>query len=273
MVPKQGQVLAVAQAPSRTSKLIKLKVSGNNANTYGPDIQDKFPQFFPTEPMVGERVEIECLAYGRLPLRYSWRREDGPMNPNVKYIDHNRRLIIPKARLEDTGIYTCIVKSATNTATKQAILSLKARPSFPHPLKNQHLDKGSDFTWSCNAIGVPLPTYSWFKNGVPLTDDPDQGITVNGNTLAITGVDTKHEGMYQCEARNINGIARSSAQLRSLSRSIFTEEPDDKTIVVNESTTLPCKASFDRSKTDVVYTWSFYDHVIDLTGRSNDRVT
>ncbi|GFN87598.1 contactin, partial [Plakobranchus ocellatus] len=64
MVPQQGQVLAANQAPSRISMPIKVTVGGENANTYGPDIQDKFPQFFPTVPMVGERIEIECLAYG-----------------------------------------------------------------------------------------------------------------------------------------------------------------------------------------------------------------
>ncbi|GFS00270.1 contactin [Elysia marginata] len=42
-------------------------------------------------------------------------------------------------------------------------------------------------------------------------------IQVVGNTLTITGVDTWHEGMYQCEAKNTIGMARSSAQLRSLS--------------------------------------------------------
>ncbi|KAK3779087.1 hypothetical protein RRG08_011112 [Elysia crispata] len=361
MVPRQGQVLAVNQAPSRTSKPIKLEVLGNNANTYGPDIQDKFPQFFPTEPMVGERVEMECLAYGRLPLRYSWKREDGPLNPQAQLADHNRRLIIPIARLEDTGTYTCIVKSSTNTAEKTAYLSLKARPSFPYPLRNQHLDKGSDFEWRCNAIGIPLPTYTWFKNGEKLQDDAAKGITVRGSILTIKDVGTEHEGMYQCEARNTNGMARSSAQLRSLSlaptfsltpvesskqaaqggevtiscspqaaprakirwekngaevgtvlpngdlhltdlkvadsgkytcvaindlgedrsscvltvqeMSVFSEMPEDQTIIINESAIFPCKASFDRAKTDIVYSWKFYDHVIDFSGRNDDIVT
>ncbi|RUS76986.1 hypothetical protein EGW08_015243 [Elysia chlorotica] len=361
MVPKQGQVLAVNQAPSRTSNVITLAVSGNNANTYGPDIQDKFPQFFPAEPMVGERVEMECLAYGRLPLRYSWRRDDADLSPHAQFDDHNRRLILPKARLEDSGSYTCIVSSNTNTREKTAFLSLKARPNFPYPLQNQHLDEGSDFEWRCNAVGVPLPTYTWFKNGVKLMDDAATGITVRGNILTISDVNADHEGMYQCEAKNSNGVARSSAQLRSLSLaptfaatpvqssiqaaqggdvtiscspqaapradirwerngaevgtvlpngdlhlvglsvadsgeytcvatnglgearsscvltvqeiSVFTEKPDDREITVNESTTFPCKASFDRSKADIVYSWSFYDHVIDFTGKNDDLVT
>ncbi|GFN94662.1 contactin [Plakobranchus ocellatus] len=283
------------------------------------------------------------------------------MHPQVRYEDHNRRLIIPKARLEDTGAYTCIVRSASNTATRTTYLGLQARPSFPYPLRNQHLDKGSDFTWRCSAVGVPVPTYTWFKNGKLLRTSTQDGITVKGNTLMITGVDSQHEGMYQCEARNSIGMARSSAQLRALSlpptfavtpvasskqaaeggeitiacrpqaaprasirwerngaevgtvlpngdlhltdlavgdsgmytciatndlgeersscyltvktNSVFVEEPDDREILVNESTTLPCRASFDSSQTDIVYTWTFNNHVIDFTGGNDDSAT
>ncbi|RUS69376.1 hypothetical protein EGW08_022862, partial [Elysia chlorotica] len=126
MISKQGEKLASDQTPSRISKPIKLNVLGGSANTYGPDIQDKFPQFFPSVPEVGDRVEIECLAYGRMPIRYSWKREDGgDMNPQVQFEDHNRRLVIPSARLEDTGVYSCIANGPQGTVSKTAYLSLK----------------------------------------------------------------------------------------------------------------------------------------------------
>ncbi|GFO07136.1 contactin, partial [Plakobranchus ocellatus] len=243
-------------------------------------------------------------------------REDGPMHPQVRYEDHNRRLIIPKARLEDTGAYTCIVRGASSTAIKTAYLELQ----------------GKDEAWS-----------------------------VKGNTLNIMGVDSEHEGMYQCEARNSMGMARSSAQLRALSlpptftatpvasskqaaeggeisiacrpqaapraniqwersgaevgrvlpngdlyltdltvsdsgvytciatnklgeaRSscnltvenmpVFVEKPIDKKVLVNESTSLPCRASFDRRHTENVYTWSFNNHAIDFRSGSDDWLT
>ncbi|GFO48558.1 contactin, partial [Plakobranchus ocellatus] len=138
------------------------------------------------------------------------------MHPQVRYEDHNRRLILPKARLEDTGAYTCIVRGASSRATKTAYLDLQARPSFPYPLRNQHLDKGSDFTWRCGALGVPVPTYTWFKNGKLLKTSTQDRVIVKGSTLNIMRVDSQHEGMYQCEARNSLGMARSSAQLRAL---------------------------------------------------------
>ncbi|KAH9507423.1 hypothetical protein Btru_058044 [Bulinus truncatus] len=217
MVPRNHQVLTESQAPSRTSLGIDLRVIGGTAHNYGPEIMDKFPQFFPEVPMVGDFIELECFAYGRMPLFYSWVRDDGPLNPDAHYRDYSRVLIIPKARLQDTGSYTCIVRGDKNSANKTVHLSLKSRPYFPYPLRNQHLDAGIKFTWTCGAIGIPLPTYTWYKNGVRLTSDPGHGVKVHRNTLTISNV-TKgvHEGVYQCEASNSYGSARSGGQLRVL---------------------------------------------------------
>nr|KAI8744128.1 contactin-3-like [Biomphalaria glabrata] len=217
MVPRSGQVLTETQAPSRTSLGIDLRVLGGTAHTYGPEIMDKFPQFFPEVPMVGDYVELECFAYGRMPLYYSWLREDGPLHPQAFYRDYKRVLVIPKARLQDTGSYTCIVKGDKNSSNKTLHLSLKSRPYFPYPMRNQHLDAGMSFTWTCGAIGYPLPTYTWYKNGVRLTSDSGDGIKVHRNTLTISNVTLgRHEGVYQCEAVNAYGKARSGGQLRIL---------------------------------------------------------
>ncbi|KAH9505524.1 hypothetical protein Btru_057496, partial [Bulinus truncatus] len=216
MKPRPGQVMSGDQPPSRTSLCTTLHITGGNPNTYGPDIQNQFPQVFPDVPMVGDDVHIECLAFGRLPLEYSWVREDGPLNSDAYIIDHNRVLIIPRAGIADTGIYTCVVRSQFNVANKTVHLQIKAKPYFPYPLQNQHLDEGSSFTWSCHAMALPKPIYTWYKDGHLLKSDSNDGIKIYRNTLTIDKVEAqKHNGMYQCEASNEFGLSRSSAQLRS----------------------------------------------------------
>ncbi|KAH9507424.1 hypothetical protein Btru_058046, partial [Bulinus truncatus] len=244
MKPQSGHILSGTQPPTRTSLATELRVSGENANTYGPDVHDKFPQVFPDVPMAGGIVEIECLAYGRLPLTYSWVREDAPLHPNTYFNDHNRVLVIPSARLEDTGSYTCVVKGERNTANKTVHLGVKARPYFPFPLRHQHVDAGSRLTWTCHAIGVPKPVYTWYKNGVPLTTN--QGpITVIKNFLVIDPVQLgQHEGVYQCQAVNDFGSARSTAQLRVLYFApTFMRTPLQSFIMasVGGNITIPCQ--------------------------------
>ncbi|CAL1546787.1 unnamed protein product [Lymnaea stagnalis] len=243
MAPRSGHVLAGEQPPSRTSMGIQLVVTGENANTYGPDIQDKFPQYFPAVPMVGDDVDIECLAYGRLPLYYSWVREDGPLHPRAYTKDHNRVLVIPSARLEDTGIYTCVVRGDRNTVNKTVVLSLKAPPRFPFPLHNQHVDVGATLTWTCAAIGVPKPTYTWYKNGRILKSE--DGIKVQRNMLVIDKVEPgRHEGMYECQANNVMGLARTAAQLRALYFApTFTRSPVERSKLASKggNITISCQ--------------------------------
>ncbi|XP_059177200.1 contactin-like [Physella acuta] len=244
MTPGNGKDMTLSQAPSRTSLGIPLKVKGGNANTYGPDIQDRFPQYFPLVPMEGDEVQIECLAYGRLPLYYSWVREDGPLHPRAYTKDYNRVLVLPSARIEDTGSYTCIVKSDSGRANKTVYLGLKARPSFPYPLLNQHADEGRPLTWTCNALGVPKPTYKWYKDGDVITSGSLDGVKVTRNILNFEKVEAKkHNGVYQCEATNIHGTARSSAQLRALSLApTFWASPVEasKQAALGGNVTIPC---------------------------------
>ncbi|KAK6970962.1 contactin, partial [Biomphalaria glabrata] len=360
LAPRNGEVLAGDQPPVRISLGINLRVRGENANTYGPDIHNSFPQHFPKYPMIGDTVEIECLAYGRLPLRYSWFREDAPLNERAYMKDHNRILVLPSAGLDDRGTYTCVVDGDRNSDNKSMVLMLYATPSFPFPLQDQLVDKHSNLIWTCHSIGIPKPSYRWYVNGTLLTNTNTLGVQVFRNKLSIDKVDTRHNGMYQCEATNAYGTNRSSAELRtlffapsftnrpvdstkfgaqggnvtiacnpeaapraeikwlkngeevgrvlpsgaleltSLSQSqagtytcvatnelgearsscvltvvasvVISEAPAHLEISQNETALMTCRASYDQSKLDVVYTWMFYSHAIDLTDGSDDIV-
>ena len=44
-----------------------------------------------------------------MPLSYFWTRQGLPMPPGAVMEDHNRVLLIPNAKVEDSGNYTCHV--------------------------------------------------------------------------------------------------------------------------------------------------------------------
>ncbi|XP_046331627.2 contactin-like [Haliotis rufescens] len=224
-----GQTVATTQPPSRTSLGIQLIVVGETANDFGPTIHNDFPAVFPSPPIRGEDIRLECLAYGRLPLYYSWTRDDAPMAGNVRYSDLNRVMVIPNAAVEDSGNYTCHVKRGSSSSdSKSFYLNIEAKPYFIFPLRDQHLDIGSQLTWRCEVIGRPRAQYSWYKNGQLITSVPGD-VEVNKNVLVITSAQpSKHNGMYQCAAENLHGSTYSSAELRVLEFApTFAKHPVD----------------------------------------------
>ncbi|KAH9509768.1 hypothetical protein Btru_045155 [Bulinus truncatus] len=210
-----------SQPPSRTSLPIPLIVDAQTAQAnWGPIIQNDFIAVFPSPPLAGQDIKMECFAYGSTtsPFYYMWTREDKPMSPNAYMTDSNRVLMIPDAKLEDSGKYRCSVsRGASASDTKTIQLQLGAKPYFVNQLPNQHADIGSQLTWICNARGSPEPTYTWYKNGEILATDATKRINVQRNVLIISQLAPDlHNGMYQCGAANTHGTSITAAQLRVL---------------------------------------------------------
>ncbi|KAH9496084.1 Contactin-2 [Bulinus truncatus] len=217
LVGTVGQEVVPAQSPSRTSLGMKLNVIGETPIDYGPEIHNDFPAIFPFPALRGETLTIECFAYGKLPLYYTWKRENSTMPSKVTYSDSNRVLTIPDAELEDAGVYACVVDRGNSFAVQKSIhLLIEARPFFTFPLADQHIDQHGDFVWVCEAQGSPPPVYAWYKDGQVLNSQ-NGSIKVRSNVLKIyKALPNEHQGMYQCAAINIHGTTFSSAQLRVL---------------------------------------------------------
>ncbi|XP_061177623.1 contactin-like [Saccostrea echinata] len=240
-----GDTMATTQPPSETSLGMPLNVLGESAANYPPQIHNDFPAVFPRIPQLGQPVSIECLAYGRLPLEYSWTRKGGKGIPSKAYTkDYNRVLVIPDIQFADEGTYTCTVKGRTNNDQKDILLTIDAKPYFLYPLKDLVVDEDSQVTVRCEALGRPRPTFSWFKDSQPLVSTQgDMEIMSNVLTIKRAQVN-KHSGVYECVAVNTHGTSITSAQIKVLSlRPNFIKHPLHKTMLAaeNGNLTIPCE--------------------------------
>ncbi|XP_060075938.1 contactin-like [Ylistrum balloti] len=241
----QTGTLATVQPTSSLSRGIRLSVGSQTAADYPPEIHDGFPVVYPKNPVRGMTIYIECLAYGRLPLYYTWSRKNKPMSSRARATDLNRVLIIENVQLEDEGTYECLVKSSrATTSVNQFTLSIGAKPYFVSPLKNIHADINSELTWRCEAVAVPRATFTWYKDSKPLLPIPGQ-LDITSNVLKINSLDpTRDSGMYQCSAENTYGITLSGGQLRVLSvKPSFMRYPLPMTMygAMNGNITIPCR--------------------------------
>lgn len=219
-----------ASTGGKASLAIPLKVLETVANEKDPTLASGFPTAFPSAPLQGENVRVECFAYGSMQsdkneLFYSWEKLGGPLPANSEIVDWGRVLLINNIQLVHSGTYRCSVRRWQGQAAQpgDVHIEVRAAPYFTIPLRNQHVDEGTDLTWSAIAEGVPGVTYKWYKNAVELKAsnipvvDRDRFVIQN-NVLTIKQLNAeKDNGMYQLAATNSHGTRYSTAQLRVLS--------------------------------------------------------
>lgn len=78
------------------------------------------------------------LSDPRLPLLYTWRRDNGPIPQKASFLDDRRVLILPDAQVEDSGNYTCRVERA-GRATDTRTISLLVQGRDGHTIWLVHL--------------------------------------------------------------------------------------------------------------------------------------
>ena len=76
---------------------------------------------------------------------------------------------------------------------------------------NQAINEGGIASFKCQASGEPLPTISWYFNGVPLDDSNTAKYMITGrllpnanmSVLNIMSVASSDVGTYTCNATNV----------------------------------------------------------------------
>ena len=79
-----------------------------------------------------------------------------------------------------------------------------------HP-QNVTTTEGGNVTLSCNAIGNPVPTLSWTKDGSPISSNSSVSLSADNKRLTITNVKRNDSGEYRCVTTNSVGNEISNA--------------------------------------------------------------
>ena len=83
--------------------------------------------------------------------------------------------------------------------------------------------QGSSVTFSCDANGIPEPTFSWSKDGSAVTADNRISLSAGNKQLNLTHVNRTDSGEYRCVAANSVGTVYSNASTLTVQgEDIFT---------------------------------------------------
>lgn len=119
--------------------------------------------------------------------------------------------------LQDQGDYLCEAQYK-KTGAKQCVrktLSVEAQqaPFVLHNMTNQTVNMTSSIEMKCDVVGAPRPHIMWYKNEKQIL--PASGIVLGelNRTLTIQRPKKEDEGVYKCEACNLQGCAETYAAI------------------------------------------------------------
>ncbi|CAL7947530.1 unnamed protein product [Xylocopa violacea] len=169
---------------------------------------------------------IHCIANARSlhELRTLWTKDGIPIeNSRISYSFNdswNRTLALISANITYTGVYSCHVYLRSGgypTVNASAKVVVYEKPTFITELKRETLsDYGSTVTLPCDAVGVPPPKITWFRNAEPVDHLLGSRYAMEEDgSLTIKKLTMSDSGMFQCLASNEAGEASSYTWLKA----------------------------------------------------------
>jgi pectin methylesterase-like acyl-CoA thioesterase len=199
----------------------------------------------------GSLVTMTVTADGVNPLSYQWRRD----STNISDVGNwsgsaTDTLNITSAQESDSGDYTVAISNAYGSTTSSvATVTISLNPIAPNlnGPNNQSVLQGNIAVFSASASGFPAPDLQWFKNGVELSGE-------NANTLTLLNVQyPADQATYSLRATNSAGVASNYATLTVIVPPGIVTEPSSQTVAQGSPAAFTIVASGNPAPT---YQWT-----------------
>ena len=210
----------------------------------------------------GQTKKMKCIFSGYPTPNVTWDRIDAPMPTKVVRSSSGQEIKIPEADYSDGGKYRC---SATNSpsghpAFKDITLNVESPPYWKEDKQPEDVNTSDEESahFTCQVLGIPKPTISWFINGKPveeLPENPRRTIDQKTNTLRYTNVSASDNQVVQCNASNKHGYIFANAYLNVFAEAPYFKITPEGVVKVAEgqNTMLKCHA-FGAPKLIIVWT-------------------
>uniref|UniRef100_A0A1I8MGE9 Uncharacterized protein n=1 Tax=Musca domestica TaxID=7370 RepID=A0A1I8MGE9_MUSDO len=225
----------------------------------------------------GEQVaELQCIANARPlhELETLWFK-DGIAIENAE-IAHtlndpwNRSLALLSVNLTHSGEYSCQVRLRSGgfkTLVAKARIEILEPPSFFTPMRQETFGElGVLVTLSCDVVGDPQPTVTWYRNAEPIDLANEKYSIGEDNALHIKKLELEDSAMYQCLALNEAGEKSAYTWLRvKTSAPVMEVPPQNVTALDGKDATISCRAV---GAPNPNITWIYNEtHLVEISSR------
>ncbi|NXW73911.1 HMCN1 protein, partial [Hirundo rustica] len=224
---RQLQVAVADRSDAASYTCIASNVAGSATKEYNlqvytrPTISNSGPHASEVVVTQGSEISLECEAQGIPTPAVMWLKDGRALGSgrDVAVLAGGRVLRLERARVSDTGRYVCVATNAAGLADRKYDLSVHVPPSIGGHLQlpeNISTVEKNPISLVCEASGIPLPSITWLKNGLPITLSSSVQILSGGRTLRLSPTGVADEGRYTCVVTNAAGEARKDFHLSVL---------------------------------------------------------
>lgn len=202
------------------------------------------------EVRLGGRISFTCEVIGDPTPKIKWMRDSNEVSADGdRYvIQEDGTLVINDATEQDTGAYECVAKSemgSTKSRSARAVISIPESLRFVQLPESQTVQVGADVSFVCRVDGQPTPRIQWWRDGQQLSVGGRIEIEDDGNVLRILAAKESDSARYVCRAKNSNGYAETSADLKVVDAAYspprMTYKPHDMEVEPGVIIEVPCR--------------------------------
>ena len=183
-----------------------------------------------TSTNAGTGLTLSATSTFGLPVTFSIVSGAASLNGNV-LTSPGGTVIVRASQAGTAGI-----AAATPVERTFTFIAGGLSPFITAPPADQTVTAGASVTFRVSAIGTPLPTYQWQKDGVAL-----EGATSATFTLPVTAV--ADSARYTVIATNFAGTASASATLTVRAPPAFTSEPAPQAVSAGDTVVFTAAAT------------------------------
>ncbi|XP_012862831.2 hemicentin-2 [Echinops telfairi] len=192
---------------------------------------------------------LNCDTNAVPPPELTWYREDQPLSASdgVSVLQGGRVLQIPLVRAEDAGRYSCKASNEVGEDWLHYELLVLTPPVIlgdtEELVEEVTVNASSSVSLQCPALGNPMPTISWFRNGLPLSPSSRLQVLEDGQVLQVSTAEAPDATSYMCVAENQAGSTEKLFTLRvQVPPRITGPASEEVTAILNSRVSLPCDA-------------------------------
>ncbi|XP_069163060.1 hemicentin-1 isoform X2 [Procambarus clarkii] len=223
---------------------------------YAPIVEEQL-NLWPEKSVVeGGQLSLPCSAHAYPEPTRDWTKDGSRLLPDEDLtISSSGTVEVARAAPSHSGSYRCTLANMIG----ETHIDYDVKVLIPPRVTSQHLSEiplvveGDGVTINCPVDAVPLPTITWFKDGLSIFSTKDRAdmthiiVEDNGRTLHILEATVDDKGIYQCVAKNDAGETELLFPLEVLVAPQFSQFfhiPEVK-LMVGEELDLDCDVTGD----------------------------